>query len=121
VERPALHSAFGNKEALFRKALARYQERYMDFVPGALGLPTTREVAACILGNTAERNTRYADHRGCLNVNGALAVSDESEPSARRWSRCARQANPGSASASRGPRPKATSPRRRAPKYWPRT
>ncbi|MEN3290565.1 MAG: hypothetical protein V7634_4865, partial [Bradyrhizobium sp.] len=27
VERPALYSAFGNKEALFRRVLARYDER----------------------------------------------------------------------------------------------
>lgn len=80
VERPALYSAFGNKEALFRKALARYDERYLDFVPEALRLPTSREVAAHILYRTADLNTRYPGHTGCLNVNGALAVSDEAEP-----------------------------------------
>ena len=34
VERPALYSAFGNKEALFRRALDRYYERYLDYHPG---------------------------------------------------------------------------------------
>jgi AcrR family transcriptional regulator len=80
VERPALYSAFGNKEALFRRALARYYERYMDFIPEALQLPTAREVAAHILYSTADLNTRYPDHTGCLNINGALAGSDEAEP-----------------------------------------
>lgn len=80
VERPALYSAFGNKEALFRRALARYYERYMDFVPKALELPTAREVAACILYNTADLNTRYPDRAGCLHINGAVAVSDDAEP-----------------------------------------
>ncbi|MBB6222613.1 TetR/AcrR family transcriptional regulator [Rhizobium leguminosarum] len=80
VERPALYSAFGNKETMFRQALVRYYERYLDYVPVALELPTAREVAAHILYNAVELNTRYADHRGCLGINGALAGSDEAEP-----------------------------------------
>ncbi len=80
VERPALYSAFGNKEALFRRALTRYYERYMDFIPAALKLPTARDVAAHILFSSAELNTRYPDHTGCLGINGAMAGSDEAEP-----------------------------------------
>ncbi|MBB6731731.1 TetR/AcrR family transcriptional regulator [Cohnella zeiphila] len=80
VERPALYSAFGNKEALFRRALARYYERYLDFIPAALDLPTSREVVAHILRRAAELHTRYPDHRGCLGINGALACSDDAEP-----------------------------------------
>lgn len=79
VERPALYSAFGNKEALFRKALDRYYERYLDFIPEALKLPTAREVAAHILFKAADLNTRYPNHPGCLAINGVLAGSDESE------------------------------------------
>jgi AcrR family transcriptional regulator len=79
VERPALYSAFGNKEALFRKAMVRYYERYLHFVSEALLLPTAREVTARILYGTADVNTRYPDHTGCLHINGALAVADESE------------------------------------------
>jgi AcrR family transcriptional regulator len=80
VERPALYSAFGNKEALFRRALARYDERYLGYLPEALQLPTAREVAAHILYNAADLNTRYAEHTGCFAINGALAGSDEAEP-----------------------------------------
>lgn len=80
VERPALYSAFGNKEALFRRALERYYERYLDYVPQALALPTAREVAARILYGAADLNTRYADHTGCLGICGVLAGSDEAEP-----------------------------------------
>jgi AcrR family transcriptional regulator len=80
VERPALYSAFGNKEALFRQALARYDERYLGYLPEALQLPTARQVAAHILYNAADLNTRYPDHAGCLAINGALAGSDEAEP-----------------------------------------
>jgi AcrR family transcriptional regulator len=80
VERPALYSAFGNKEALFRQALARYDERYLGYIPEALALPTAREAAAHILVNAVDLNTRYPDHTGCLGINGALAGSDEAEP-----------------------------------------
>lgn len=79
VERPALYSAFGNKEALFRRALDRYYERYLVFIPDALRLPTSRHVAAHMLYCSADLNTRYPTHTGCLNINGAMAVSDDSE------------------------------------------
>lgn len=80
VERPALYSAFGNKEALFMKVLERYDERYMHHIPAALALPTSREVAAHLLYSSVDLNTRYADRTGCLGVNGAIAGADESEP-----------------------------------------
>src|SRR5206468_1333342 len=79
VERPALYSAFGNKEALFRRALERYYEKYLDYVPQALELPTAREVAAHFLFRAIDLNTRYPDHTGCLGINGVLAGSDEAE------------------------------------------
>lgn len=80
VERPALYSAFGNKEALFRRALERYYDRYLDFFPAALEQPTSRDVVACILRNAAELHTRYPDRPGCLGVHGSLAGSDDAEP-----------------------------------------
>ena len=80
VQRPALYAAFGNKEALFRRALDRYYEHYLDFYRAALQKPTAREVAADILHGAVDLNTRYPDRKGCLGVHGALAVSDEAEP-----------------------------------------
>lgn len=80
VERPALYSAFGNKEALFRRALARYDERYLGYIQEALELPTAREAAAHILHGAADLNTRYPDHTGCFAINGALAGPDDAEP-----------------------------------------
>lgn len=80
VERPALYSAFGNKEALFRRALERYYEQQLGFFPAALEKPTSREVAAHILRGVAEMNTRHPEHTGCFLINGVLAGSDEAEP-----------------------------------------
>ncbi|GAK40375.1 TetR family transcriptional regulator [Paenibacillus sp. TCA20] len=80
VERPALYSAFGNKEALFLRALERYYKHYHDFFPTAMELPTSREVVAHIFRGAAELQTRYPDHKGCLYVHGDLAGSDDAEP-----------------------------------------
>jgi AcrR family transcriptional regulator len=80
VERPALYSAFGNKEALFRRVLDRYAERFMDFIPVALQQPTSREVAAHMLHGSVDLNTRFPEQTGCLGINGAVAGSDDSEP-----------------------------------------
>lgn len=80
VERPALYSAFGNKESLFLQAIDRYYARYLDFVPVSLEQPTSREVASYILTHAVELNTRYPDRTGCLGIHGALAGSDGAEP-----------------------------------------
>src|SRR4051812_21439860 len=80
VERPALYSAFGNKEDLFRRALARYDEMYMTHISEGLQLPTAREVVAHILHSSVNINTRFPDRTGCLGIHGALAGSNDSEP-----------------------------------------
>lgn len=80
VERPGLYSAFGNKEALFLRALERYKKHYSAFFPAALSQPTSREVAEHILRGVVELNTRYPDHPGCLGIQGVLAGSDDAEP-----------------------------------------
>ena len=80
VERPALYSAFGNKEALFRKVLVRYYDRYLDYFPKALEMPTARQVVAQMLYSAAELQTRFTETPGCLGVSGVLAGSEEAEP-----------------------------------------
>jgi AcrR family transcriptional regulator len=79
VERPGLYSAFGNKEALFLRVLARYFDHYWAYVPAALERASSYEVAADLLAGAVELSTRYPDRPGCLGVNGALAVSDAGE------------------------------------------
>ncbi|WP_026221410.1 TetR/AcrR family transcriptional regulator [Ancylobacter sp. FA202] len=81
VERPALYSAFGNKEALFLKALDRYASHYGNYVWEAVALETALAVATRVLEGAIELNTRFADRAGCFGINGALAGSDDSEAS----------------------------------------
>ncbi|WP_312947637.1 TetR/AcrR family transcriptional regulator [Superficieibacter sp.] len=79
VARPGLYAAFGNKEALFQKALDLYQMKYLDFMAAALTEPTSRKVAETILRGCARLHTMSAVHPGCLGINGALACSDDAE------------------------------------------
>lgn len=80
VERPALYSAFGNKEALFLRALDRYYEHYLSFFPAALEQSTSRQVAEHILRSAVELNTRYPEHTGCLGIHGSIAGTDDAQP-----------------------------------------
>src|SRR5213078_1075921 len=45
INRPSLYAALGNKAALFRKAMDRYQEGPARFVREALEEPTARRMA----------------------------------------------------------------------------
>lgn len=76
---PSLYAAFGNKEALFRKALERYLQRPASYLPNALKEPTARGAAESLLNGAINMvmNPRHAD--GCLLVQGALASGPETE------------------------------------------
>ena len=77
VERPGLYAAFGNKEALFRRAVERYYTHYLSYLPAAMEAPTSREVAARLLSGAVELCTRYPDRTGCFAINGALEEEPE--------------------------------------------
>lgn len=71
IHRPSLYAAFGNKEALFRKALDRYGERTR--FERALEEATARAVAEVLLRSAAEIQTDRGGARGCLMVKAALS------------------------------------------------
>jgi AcrR family transcriptional regulator len=88
INRPSLYAAFGNKEDLFRAALARYQTGPLSFVADALNEPTARAAAAAILSGFIRCIHRDRGHaRGCLIVSGALACGAEAEPVRRALAR----------------------------------
>lgn len=89
INRPSLYAAFGNKEALFRKALDRYSRGPTAFYDDALRAPTARAVVERLLRGTIELLTDPQTPRGCLIVQSALACGDAAdsvrkEVSARR-------------------------------------
>jgi len=80
INPPSLYAAFGSKEELFRKALARYVGIRKDFSRDALDAPTAREVVERLLRGTADQLTDPQSPPGCLLVQGALSCGDAAEP-----------------------------------------
>jgi len=79
INRPSLYAAFGNKEALFRKALARYMEGPAAYVGKALNEPTAHAVAERLLEGAANLLTEPGKPRGCLVVQAALVCGEASD------------------------------------------
>jgi AcrR family transcriptional regulator len=79
VARPGLYAAFGNKEALFHRALDLYEAKYLGFMRDALDESTSLKVVERILLGSVDLHTMYSAHPGCLGLTGALAGSDEAE------------------------------------------
>lgn len=80
INRPSIYATFGNKEALFRKALERYSERMANHTAEALNEPTARTVAARLMEKSADVLSCPENPKGCLVVQGALACGEEADP-----------------------------------------
>ncbi len=76
INRPSLYAAFGNKEALFRKAMDRYLEGPACHLHEALEEPTSRQVVERLLCGTIELIAGARSPRGCFMVQAALACGD---------------------------------------------
>ena len=76
INRPSLYAAFGNKEALFRKAVARYESGPAGYAPQALREPTARKVVEALLEGIVALLTKPRNPGGCLMVQGALACGE---------------------------------------------
>ena len=79
INPPSLYAAFGNKEALFKKALDRYEAKRDQIMEEAFAAPTAREAVTRLLEGTAERLSDKCNPRGCLMVQGALSGGEECE------------------------------------------
>jgi AcrR family transcriptional regulator len=88
VNRPSLYAAFGDKDALFRKALDRYLNGPAAYVREALKEPTARAVVERLLRSAADLNAAPGNPRGCLMVQGALACGDEADSMRRELVAC---------------------------------
>ncbi|MCO1579200.1 TetR/AcrR family transcriptional regulator [Crossiella sp. SN42] len=77
VNRPSLYAAYGNKAELFRRALAHYTEHYATHMRESLAQPTARRTAEVFLRGAVRVTTATGCPRGCLGVQGALAVGPD--------------------------------------------
>src|SRR5437870_3017297 len=80
INRPSLYAAFGNKEALFRKALDRYVEGPAAYVREALEEPTARAVIEALLRGAVDMLSCPGNPHGCLMVQGALSCGRTANP-----------------------------------------
>jgi AcrR family transcriptional regulator len=80
ITKTSMYAAFGNKEQLFRKSVQRYAAGPAAYATLALEEPTARAVASAFLHGAVGTTTSPDGFAGCLAVQGALAISDDSRP-----------------------------------------
>lgn len=75
ASRASLYRIFGDKRAVFEKALALYGARFSDRVTAALAAPSSgRERLAAVLNASADRLTSAEAPPGCLRCNSTLEL-----------------------------------------------
>ena len=79
ITKPSLYAAFGNKEALFHKALDLYEREKMAYTVAALEAPTARGVAERFMRGSLAIQTNAIDPKGCLGVMSAVSCGVEAE------------------------------------------
>lgn len=79
INKPSLYAAFGNKEALFRKALDLYEREKLAYLSDALEAPTVRGVAEQLLRGALALQTSDGGPKGCMGVIHTVACGTEAE------------------------------------------
>ncbi|HEX8484482.1 TetR/AcrR family transcriptional regulator [Sphingomonas sp.] len=79
ITKPSLYAAFGNKEALFHKALELYETEKLEYTREALKQPTARAVAEHFMRGAIDAQTSTCDPKGCLGVISATACGAEAD------------------------------------------
>lgn len=78
INKPSLYAAFGNKEELFRKALAHYIAGPAAFATEVKQAATARQVVENFLHQAVEFFSNESTPNGCLMVQAALTCGKES-------------------------------------------
>src|SRR5260370_42004453 len=84
INRSSMFAAFGNKEALFKKAFERYVSVHLAHIWEALERPTIRECIEHALRKNVDFLSTPGNPNGCLSVHGALATGPEGD-SVKQW------------------------------------
>ena len=84
VTRPSLYCAFGNKEALFKKALDLYEREKLAFIDCALAAPTGREAIETFLNHACDLYAEDPDTPGCMAMNSVLNCQGVASESVRQ-------------------------------------
>jgi AcrR family transcriptional regulator len=92
INRSSLYSTFGDKEALFQKAIAHYAEGPVAYVHEALQESTARRVIEKLFRESAKSLADATHPRGCLLLQGGLACGTGAERAQRSMTDLRRQA-----------------------------
>lgn len=76
VNKPSIYATYGNKEALFRKALTRYVAGPAAFIREALDAPTAQLAVQELLHRAVDFFTDKSTPNGCMIVQGALTCGE---------------------------------------------
>jgi AcrR family transcriptional regulator len=76
INKPSIYAAFGNKEALFRKALERYRAGPIAFVGEAMEAPTAQQAVKNLLTKAVDFFSDKSKPNGCMIVQGALTCGE---------------------------------------------
>jgi len=79
INMPSLYAAFGNKQALFQKALDRYLQRPASYLPQALEESDARAAIKKLFRGAINMVVSPRHPDGCLLVQGALACGPGAE------------------------------------------
>ena len=79
INRPSLYAAYGNKEALFRKALDRYAESSAAFLRQSIEQPTARAAVEHLLFSVADNVTCPENPHGCMTVRCTLSSGEAAD------------------------------------------
>ena len=73
INRSSLYSSFGDKEKLFKRAIAHYAEGPISYVGRSLQQPTARAVVEALLKGTLALLADPTHPPGCLSIQAGLA------------------------------------------------
>lgn len=79
ITKPSLYACFGNKEALFRKALDLYERDKLCYVQTALDASTAKGVADRLLRGALAIQTGGDDPLGCMGVAASVGGTTHAE------------------------------------------
>lgn len=77
INRSSLYTIFGDKEALFHRAVQRYKDGPVSFVWESVQEPTAHRTVEVLLEKAVDLLADPKNPRGCLSIQGALAVGNE--------------------------------------------
>src|ERR1700746_1305265 len=80
INKSSMYAAFGDKAALFRRAMERYREGPMRYMREALEKPALRDAVADLLHSTVLFLSQPGQPPGCFSVQAALACGIDAEP-----------------------------------------